>query len=131
MLLLEGILKIYSSFTGEHPCVNVNCNFIEITFRRGCSPINLPCTFRTLFPKNTSRGLLLSISSKIIVLLTKIIVLSISKQNHEKDIWIYFMQKNEQYFTLERFFTFKHWTWFFTFNLWENFTLRQPFESLN
>ena len=34
-------------------------NFIEITLRHGCSPVNLPHIFRTPFPKNTSRRLLL------------------------------------------------------------------------
>ena len=36
----------------------VACNFIEITLRHGCSPINLLHIFRTVFPKNTSGGLL-------------------------------------------------------------------------
>ena len=35
------------------------CNFVEITLRHGCSPVNLLDIFRTLFPKNTSGGLLL------------------------------------------------------------------------
>ena len=34
-------------------------NFIEITFRLGCSPINFLLIFRTPFPENTSGGLLL------------------------------------------------------------------------
>ena len=34
-------------------------NFIEIARRHGCSPVNLLQTFRTPFPKNTSKGLLL------------------------------------------------------------------------
>ena len=29
---------------------------IEITFRHGCSPVNLLQIFRTLFPKNNSGG---------------------------------------------------------------------------
>ena len=42
----KGVLKIYSKFTGEHPCRNVIsikllCNFIEIPFRHVCSPVNL------------------------------------------------------------------------------------------
>ena len=32
---------------------------VEITLRRGCSPVNLLHIFRTTFPKNTSGGLLL------------------------------------------------------------------------
>ena len=35
-------------------------NFIEITLRYGCSPVNLLQIFRTPFPKNTSGGLLLN-----------------------------------------------------------------------
>ena len=34
-------------------------NFIEITLRLGCSPVNLRLIFRTPFPENTSGGLLL------------------------------------------------------------------------
>ena len=35
------------------------CNFIEITLRHGCSPVNLLYIRRTTFPKNISGGLLL------------------------------------------------------------------------
>ena len=35
-------------------------NFVEITFRHGYSAVNLLHIFRTLFPKNTSGGLLLN-----------------------------------------------------------------------
>ena len=35
-------------------------DFIEIALRHGCSPANLLHIFRTLFPKNTSGGLLLN-----------------------------------------------------------------------
>ena len=34
-------------------------NFIEITFRHRCSPVNLLCIFRTPFPKSKSERLLL------------------------------------------------------------------------
>ena len=34
-------------------------NFIKITFRHGCSPVNLLLILGTLFPKNTSGRLLL------------------------------------------------------------------------
>ena len=37
------------------------CNFIEITLRYGCSPVNLLHIFRTLFPRNTSGWLLLNV----------------------------------------------------------------------
>ena len=36
-------------------------NLIEIALRHGCSPANLLHIFRTPFPKNISRGLLLSV----------------------------------------------------------------------
>ena len=38
-------------------------NFIEIRLRHGCSPINLLHIFRKTFPKNTSRWLLLMLST--------------------------------------------------------------------
>ena len=52
-----GVLKIYSKFTGEHPCrsvisINLQSNVIETTLRHGCSPVNLKHIFRTLFTKN-------------------------------------------------------------------------------
>ena len=62
VLLEKGVLKICSKFTGEHPyqsviSINFQRNFIEITLRHGCSPLNLLHIFRIPFPKNTSRGL--------------------------------------------------------------------------
>ena len=67
MFLEKGVLKICSKLTGEHPCQSVVslkllCNFIEITLWHGCSPVNLLHFFRTLFTKNTSGWLLLSIN---------------------------------------------------------------------
>ena len=60
------VMKLYSKFTGEHRCksvipIKLLCNFTEITFQHGCSPVNLLHIFRTLFykKKNTSGGLLL------------------------------------------------------------------------
>ena len=35
------------------------CNFIEITLRHGCSPVNLLHIFSATFTKNTTRWLLL------------------------------------------------------------------------
>ena len=63
----KGVLKIYSKFTEEHPCrsvisIKLICNFIEITFRHGCSAVNLLLIFRTPFLKNTSGWLLLVFS---------------------------------------------------------------------
>ena len=59
MFLGKGVLKIFSKFTGEHPCrsvisIKLQSNFIEIALRHGCSPINLLHIFRTTFPRNTS-----------------------------------------------------------------------------
>ena len=60
----KDVLKISSNFTGEHPrrsviSIKIRCNFIEITFRHGFSPVNLVDIFRMLFYKNNSEELLL------------------------------------------------------------------------
>ena len=62
--LRKNVLKICNKFTVEHSCRSVISikllrNFIEITLRHGCSPVNLLQFFITSFPKNTSGGLLL------------------------------------------------------------------------
>ena len=67
VFLGKGVLKIYSKFTGEHPCRSVIskkllCNFTKITLRHGCSPVNLLHIFRTPFPENTYGGVLLSLT---------------------------------------------------------------------
>ena len=64
LFLRKGALKIYSKFTGEHPCqsvisIKLLCNFIEIALRHGCSSVNLLRIFRTAFSRNTSEWLLL------------------------------------------------------------------------
>ena len=64
VFLVKSVLKICGKFTGEHQCrslisIKLLCNFIEITLRHGCSPVNLPHIFRTPFSKNTSEWLLL------------------------------------------------------------------------
>ena len=64
VFLGKRVLKIYRKFTGEHPCqseisIKLLCNFIEITLRHGCSPVNLLHIFRTPFSKNTSGWLFL------------------------------------------------------------------------
>ena len=64
VFLVKGVLKISIKFTGEHPCrsvisIKLSCNFIEITLRHGCSPLNLLHIFGTHLNKNTSRWLLL------------------------------------------------------------------------
>ena len=66
MFLRKVVLKIWSKFTGEHSCWNVisiklQNNFIEITLRHECSPVNLLHVFRTPCVKNTSGRLLLII----------------------------------------------------------------------
>ena len=65
VFLGKGVQKICSKFTGENPCRSVISkkllsNFIEITPRHECSPVNLLNIFRTPFYKNTSGGVLLT-----------------------------------------------------------------------
>ena len=60
VFLEKAVLKICSKFTGEHPCrsvisIKLQRNLIEITLRHGCSAVNLPHVFRTLFTKNGKR----------------------------------------------------------------------------
>ena len=65
VFLGKGVLEICSKFTGEHPCrkaisIKLQSNFVEITLRHGCSPVNLLLhIFRTPFYKSTSGWLLL------------------------------------------------------------------------
>ena len=54
VFLRKGVVRIYSKFTGE-------CNFIEITLRHGCSPVDLLHVFRIPFLKSTSGRHLLKI----------------------------------------------------------------------
>ena len=61
----KSVLKICIKFIGEHPCrsvisIKLQNNFIEITLRHGCSPVNLLHIFKTHCPKNTPGGLLLN-----------------------------------------------------------------------
>ena len=68
------VLKICSKFTGEHPCrssisIRLLCNFIEVTHRHGCCPVNLQHIFRTPLLKNTSGRLLLNFWGSINILL--------------------------------------------------------------
>ena len=70
VFLRKDVLKICSRFTGEHPCrsvisIKLQRNFVEIALRHGCSTVNLLQIFRTLFPKNTSGRVLLSIDRNI------------------------------------------------------------------
>ena len=66
VFLRKGVLKVCSKFTGEHPCrsaisIKLESNFIEITLRHGCSPVNLLHISNTPFLKNTSGRLYLLI----------------------------------------------------------------------
>ena len=45
--------------------VSLQSNFIEIILWHGCPPVNVLHIFRTPFPKNISRGLLLNINSSL------------------------------------------------------------------
>ena len=68
VFLRKGVLEICSKFTGEHPCrggisITLNGNFIEITLRHGCSPVNLQHLFKKPFLKNTSGWMLLDMQS--------------------------------------------------------------------
>ena len=70
VFLEKSVLKICSKFTGEHPCrsmmsMRLLCNFIEITLRHECSPVNLLHILRTPFTKNTYGRLLLILESFI------------------------------------------------------------------
>ena len=89
VFLGKSVLKICSKFTREHPCrraisVKLLCNFIEITLWHRCSPVNLLHIFRTLFPKNTSLGLLLQpkLSSSFYTKTRKSVVFSFSALHH-------------------------------------------------
>ena len=67
VFLKKYVLKVCSKFTGEHPCqsaisIKLQSNFIEITFRHGCSPVNLLLISRTPFLKNTSGWLPLAVN---------------------------------------------------------------------
>ena len=61
VFLVKGILKIYSKFTGEHPCRSVIS--IKLT-SAWSSPLTSLHIFRTLFSKNTSEWLLLNYKSR-------------------------------------------------------------------
>ena len=66
VFLGKGILKICRKSTGEHSCrrvisIKLQSNFIEISLRHECSPVNLLHIFRIPFPESTSGWLLLEI----------------------------------------------------------------------
>ena len=73
VFLRKGVLKICSKFTGEYPCrsaisIELQSNFIEITLRYRCSPVNLLHISRTPFPKNNSGWLLLYVDMKTLTI---------------------------------------------------------------
>ena len=79
VFLGKGILKICCKFTKERSCRNaisikLLCNFIEITLRHGCSPVNLLHIFRTTFSRNTSGWLLLDILTATLTLTEKLVI---------------------------------------------------------
>ena len=64
VFLRKCVLKIYSKFTGEHPCrsaisTKLQSNFIEIALQHVCAPVNVLHIFRKPFSKNISGRLLL------------------------------------------------------------------------
>ena len=61
MFLRKAVRKICSKFTGERPCrsaisIKLQSKFIEMTLRRGCSPVNLLYIFRTLLLRTRLDG---------------------------------------------------------------------------
>ena len=60
--LAKGVLKLWSKFTGEHPCqsmisIKLLCNFIEIALQLGCFLVNLLHIFRTTLEKHVQTTL--------------------------------------------------------------------------
>ena len=60
-MLFSKISQNFSGILSKRCSENMQSNFIEITVRHGCSPVNLLHIFRTPFSKNTSGWLLLNI----------------------------------------------------------------------
>ena len=88
VFLRKGALKTCNKFTGEHSCrsvisINLQSNFIEITFWHDYSLVNLLHIFRTTFFKNTSGALLLKIVV-IIFFLSSQYYISIPPENIRK-----------------------------------------------
>ena len=84
----EGVLKICSKFTGEQPrrsviSIKLQSDYIEITLRHGCSPVNLLNIFRTPFSYNTSGWLLLNnVIAEVLDLQPKIILIFCKQEKH-------------------------------------------------
>ena len=66
VFLGKDVLEIFCKFTRKHSCwsaisIKLLCNFIEIPFWHGCSPVNLLQISRTTFCMNAYGGLLVSV----------------------------------------------------------------------
>ena len=60
MCFHRKVFRKYVATLQKDTHVEMQSNFVEITFWHGYSAVNLLHIFRTLFPKNTSGGLLLN-----------------------------------------------------------------------
>ena len=60
------------------------CNFIDITLRHGCSPVNLLHIFKTSFPKNISEWLLLYGVTRLITCQVRYVVIKNILQNRSQ-----------------------------------------------
>ena len=94
MFLGKGVLKIGSKLTGQYPCHSVISMklkniFIEITLRHGCSTVTLLHIFRTPFPKNTSRWLLLVIRHFVLIQMKDLSLCLYHKKENFRFIIIY------------------------------------------
>ena len=90
VFLAKGVLKICTKITRAHLCrivisINLLCNFIEITLRHGCSPVNLLHIFKTPFPKDTSEGLLLWRVKILLETCCRILIME-GKSNHVQPV---------------------------------------------
>ena len=73
MFLGKGVLKIFSKFTGEHPCQGAISKKVALQLYGSrtlawCSPVNLLHIFRIPFPKNTTGVLLLIVQNIFYIL---------------------------------------------------------------
>ena len=61
VFLEKGVPKVCSKFTGKQPCrsvisIKLQDNFIEITHRHGCSPVNLLQISEQIFLRTPLEG---------------------------------------------------------------------------
>ena len=83
------------------------CNFIEIKHRHGYSPVNLLQNFRTRFPKNTSRELLLDRPYTNPYFWLKITPVTVSKQKCQVQFQVFPLQ--ELHFIYLNLLSFRPW----------------------